>query len=364
MKDIHYHIMEPFALVAPERFYMPTLENARCLVESLDLYGLEKANIPAISLYEPEDFVCNPLALYAKTLAPGRIYALAGLRYTLQDQPQELLEQARFLMSCGFDGFKMICKPNARRKMNIRMDDPLFEAFFAEAERQQWPILYHVGDPAEFWDPEKAPDWCRANGWYYGDEPHLPAYEGLYEEVEGFMKKHPLLRITFAHFFFLSWNLERLDALFQHYPNVRVDVTPGREMYVDFAANPEKTRAFFAKHKGRLMLGTDNDARNGEERMAAEKAGTAKLERLRTFYETDRCSNWGTEQLRGIRLPEDVLHALYEGAFDAFMGGRTPHMVNRDQAKELCRQLRPTAASSKAWHSQLEALYDALENAF
>jgi len=183
MKDIHYHIMEPFALVAPDRFDMPTLENAHCLAESLDRFGLETANIPAISLYEPEDFVCNPLALYAKTLAPGRIYALAGLRYTLNDKPEELLEQAKQLMAAGFDGFKMICKPNARRVMKTRMDDPQFDLFFAEAERQQWPILYHVGDPAEFWDPEKAPDWCRANGWYYGDEPHLPAYEGKRENI-------------------------------------------------------------------------------------------------------------------------------------------------------------------------------------
>ena len=364
MKDIHYHIMEPYALVAPERFGMPTLENARCLAESLNAFGLEMANIPAISLYEPEDFVCNPLALYAKTLAPGRIYALAGLKYTLHDTAEELLQQAKQLMAAGFDGFKMICKPNARRVMNVRMDDPLFDLFFTEAERQQWPILYHVGDPAEFWNPQKAPSWCKANGWYYGDEPDLPAYEQLYEEVEGFMQKHPRLRVTFAHFFFLSWKMERLGEFLDRYPNVRVDVTPGREMYADFSAHPEQTRLFFAKYKGRLMLGTDNDARNGVNRSAAEKAGAAKLERLRGFYETDGLTDWGAEKLRGIKLPPDVLHALYVEAFDAFMGGGTPHAVSREKARALCRQLRPTAADSKQWRSELEALYDALEAAF
>jgi len=364
MKDIHYHIMEPHSIVIPDRFWMPALENAQCLVESMELFGLAAVNIPSISLYDAEDFVCNPLALYAKTLAPGRVYALAGLRYEQGMTAEKLLDQAQALLDAGFDGFKMICKPNVRRVMKIGIDDPLFEAFFSEAEKAQWPILYHVGDPAPFWDPKLAPDWCKASGWYYGDDPTLPTYEDLYEEVERMMSRHPLLRVTFAHFFFLSGDFDRLDDMFERYPNMRVDVTPGREMYVDFAANADRTRAFFAKHKGRILLGTDNDARCGDERPKAEQAGKAKLDRLRRFYETDELVQWGEEELQGLKLPADVLHALYEGAFDAFLKGNPPKTVDAQAARALCLELKGTAVQSVQWRAELEALYDDLAAVF
>ena len=203
MKDIHFHIMEPHSLLPERLFQMPTQENAEMLVRALDVLGLRQACIPSISLYDPVDFVCNPLALYAKTLAPGRVYALAGLRYGLKrEENAHLREQAEALLQAGFDGFKMICKPNARRVMRFPIDDPMFEEFFAAAEKNQWPILFHVGDPASFWDAQAVPSWAIENGWFYGGDANIPSYAALYKEVDALLNRHPLLRVTFAHFFF------------------------------------------------------------------------------------------------------------------------------------------------------------------
>lgn len=47
-----------------------------------------------------------------------------------------MLEQAKRLMAAGFDGFKMICKPNARRKFKLSIDDEIFDPFYEEAEKR------------------------------------------------------------------------------------------------------------------------------------------------------------------------------------------------------------------------------------
>jgi hypothetical protein len=114
---------------------------------------------------------------------------------------------------------------------------------------------------------------------------------------------------------------------------------------------------------GRILLGTDNVAENGEHRAAAEASADLKIARLRRFYETDEDFAWNQMQLKGIKLDRDVLQALFEGGFDAFLGGRPPREVNRDAAKKLCQELRGTAAASQ--HRQAyEKLYNELEAVF
>lgn len=170
IKDLHCHIMEPYALCPIRDFRQPCAQNADQITRILQTCGLEALSIPAITLYEEPDFACNALSLYAKLLLPERIYALAGLRrYPNREDNRNMLEQAKKLMAAGFDGFKMICKPNVRRKFKLSIDDEIFDPFYEEAEKEQWPILFHVGDPASFWDREKVPGWARENDWYYGD---------------------------------------------------------------------------------------------------------------------------------------------------------------------------------------------------
>ena len=69
-----------------------------------------------------------------------------------------------------------------------------------------------------------------------------------------------------------------MQAMFDRYPNMRVDITPGREMYDDFSVNPERTREFFEKNQGRIMLGTDNSGVNGELCDQGRINGKKKLE--------------------------------------------------------------------------------------
>lgn len=351
VKDIHCHIMEPSSLLPEQDFIAPNVENSLNILKIKKSCGFEALNIPAISLYEEPDLVCNPLALYAKYLAQKEnetVFAFAGIRrYREREKNADMLEQAHELLACGFDGFKMICKPNARREMLFGMDDPVFYEFFEEAEKNQWPILYHIGDPDTFWNKDEAPDWALANGWYYGDDPRIPSYEELYEEIEDILNRYPKLKVTFAHFFFLSPNLERAQQFFDKYPNVRFDVTPGSEMYFEFSKNPEKTREFFVKNKGRILFGTDTVSALDKNLEAEIWAAQEKVQGMRTFFETDQEFVFAGLSVKGIHLDEDTCRELYSEAFDRFLGKSNPKKVSLENTQKLLEQYLKILESGK-----------------
>jgi len=342
IKDLHCHIMEPYALCPIRDFRQPCAQNADQITRILQTCGLEALSIPAITLYEEPDFACNALSLYAKLLLPERIYALAGLRrYLNREDNRNMLEQAKRLMAAGFDGFKMICKPNARRKFKLSIDDEIFDPFYEEAEKEQWPILFHVGDPASFWDSEKVPGWARENDWYYGEDRNIPSYEELYREVETVLKRYPGLRITFAHFFFTSERLDYAARLFDTYPNICYDVTPGTEMYLDFAARPKETAEFFRRYRERFLFGTDNAAQAGEPAVveANLQESMEKISWMRRFFETEEEMEVDGVRVRGIGLDSATLECLYRKNFDRFFHYRALAAVDKEAAVELMREM-------------------------
>lgn len=342
IKDLHCHIMEPYALCPIRDFRQPCMENADQITRILQTCGLEALAIPAITLYEEPDFACNALSLYAKLLFPDRVYALAGLRrYLEREGNRGVKEQAKQLMETGFDGFKMICKPNARRRFTLSIDDDIFDPFYEAAEREQWPILFHVGDPASFWDSEQAPQWARENGWYYGEDSNVPSYQELYCEVEAVLQHYPGLRIAFAHFFFTSDRLDYAAQLFDTYPNIFFDVTPGTEMYLDFAARPAETVQFFRRYRDRILFGTDNIAQAGEPDTvkANLQESMDKIGWMRRFFETEEEMTVDGVTVRGIGLDAETLECLYRKNFDHFFHYRAPAAVDKTAAVKLIQDM-------------------------
>lgn len=364
-KDLHCHIMEPYSLCPIEDFVQPQLENAQQIGNILQECGLEGLAIPAISLYEEPDFACNALSLYAKLLHPERVYALAGIRrYVRREENQDMLSQARSLIEAGFDGFKMICKPNARRVLQFEICDKIFDEFYEAAQEEQWPILFHVGDPPAFWNQEKIPRWALENGWYYGGEEGLPSYEDLYRETEKVLERFPKLCITFAHFFFCSHRLDYAGRLLDTYPNVCFDITPGSEMYLDFADRPQEAKAFFAKYRSRILFGTDNVAVPGEKAEANLEASRAKLAWMTRFLETKEEQVIEGMTVRGLGLSGDVLERIYEKNFDAFFHNRLPAEVKPDLCAKLARDIRLQMKGETGPAVEAKKLLEKLETVF
>ncbi|MBR4941225.1 MAG: amidohydrolase family protein [Clostridia bacterium] len=161
------------------------------------------------------------------------------------------------LMAIGFDGMKNLeTKPQYHKQIGCPVNLPFYEPYFAKLEEDGTHLLWHVCDPDTFWDINRISKEHIANGWYYGDGTYASDTE-IYDQVYDVLKRHPKLKVTFAHFFFRSENPEILEKLFAEYPNVNIDITPGTEMYESFEKNHDFYRDFFTRYADRIGLGTD-----------------------------------------------------------------------------------------------------------
>ena len=205
---------------------------------------------------------------YAKLLCKNKVYingALNASYYYHQELMDQMPEYIERMLKCGIDGIKMIeGKPTERKLFPIpNFDDPIFDATFAYLEEKRIPITWHVNDPEEFWDETLVPDWARRSGWFYADGTFVNNLE-QYQQIANLLKKHPNLVITFAHFYFLSNDLKTLATIFDTYPNVSVDLTPGVEMYTNMSNNIDEARTFFKKYPDRIIYGSDISVDQGE----------------------------------------------------------------------------------------------------
>lgn len=363
--DIHMHIMDPYSIIPEQDFQMPSFDNAASIIDIMKKCGLQKVNILAVSLYEPVDLVCNPLSLYAKTLSPNHVFALAGLRRSLiAEENLNIGRQAEDLIQTGFDGFKLICKPNVRRKFNFKINDPMFNDFYALAQEKQYPVLFHIGDPATFWDKKEVPQWAVDSGWYYGDEKEIPTLDDLYTEMYDVLKRYPRLKITFAHFFFMSSDFKAAARLFEQFDNVCFDVTPGTEMYFDFSNSPHEAREFFTRYSPRISFGTDNVGANGSRYEKNINRSIDKVTAMRIFFETQDEVSIGGRKINGIGLTREVCMKLYSGNFYNFLAKDIPSAVNMKKAAEMCRTYRQSLPASFNYRRETQELLNELEIKF
>ena len=161
--------------------------------------------------------------------------------------------------------------------------------------------------------------------------------------------------------FFLSAQLPRFTEWMELFPNMRVDLTPGIELYENLSATPEETRAFFDQFSDRILYGTDIGGRavlNGTQMKLNERECLLRVQYTRAFL-TERV-NMGVRAdgdflihaepfvLRGLGLPKDMLKKIFHDNFLAFIGCRQPWPVRVDLARKECSRLKRTLKEDAA----------------
>ncbi len=301
----------------------------------------------------------NPALIHFKAHHPDRVYICGALDYSqaLADParaPKSLATQIATLKAIGFDGLKLVeGKPAVRQMISIPFDGPEYAGLWAALEEQGLAVVFHVADPEEFWDPDLCPDWARNQGWFYGDG-RYPSKESLYAEIDRVLERHPNLRVVFAHFYFLSADLARAGDFLDAHPRIYFDLTPGVEMYLNFARNIDAAREFFIQYQDRLIYGTDiganavlRDPSQGLD--MADSLGRTWV--VRSFLETaapfaapeglGHALGMDAKSFHGIGLPHDVLEKIYHVNFER-MFGPTPTPLNYDAALVELERLAAT----------------------
>lgn len=298
--------------------------------------GYSGKNVAMVPQWDKEFVSQNEIGILYKTLYPGKVYAYAGFDYYVPDgvKQTDLAVQARRYREMGFDGIKMVeLKPTVQRNLGgVWLSDTRYSEMFSYLEESATPLLLHVADPETFWDRDNCPAFAHENGWYYGDGGY-PAKEALYEDTEKVLSAHPRLRVSLAHFYFLSDDVDRAERILKTYPNVRFDLTPGVEMYGNFSKTPEAWRAFFQKYEDRILFGTDNGWGSTvpmDEKIAFAAGNVATQRR---FLETADVFTGYDMPLRGINLPAATLEKIYCANFRS-MAGERPHPVDIEKALE------------------------------
>ena len=121
---------------------------------------------------------------------------------------------------------------------------------------------------------------------------------------------------------------------------MRIDITPGIELYYNLSNQPEEANAFFRKYQNRILYGTDIGAREevrekGEPLSLAEAGSRMNLichfletKGTYTMYPDGLYVQDGPTQMHGLGLEENILKKIYEDNFMTFIE-TSPNKIGR-----------------------------------
>ena len=226
--------------------------------------------------------------------------------------------QTKALIDMGCDGIKMMYAPNTRKRLGYGIDDERYDKMFTYLEDNDIPAVIHVNDPEEYWIPRELTESEKERGWGFFTGGYLSKQE-IYDETFRMLDKHPRLRVTFAHFFFLSNFREEAERVMETYPNVCFDLTPGWEMFLGFSRDIEGWRGFFKKYAHRIFFGTDS---NNTKRFCAE---LNLIVRMATAEEGEFIlPAYRVEKVHGLGLDEKTLDKIWRENYVRFVGTPKP----------------------------------------
>ncbi|MFO7782233.1 MAG: amidohydrolase family protein [Spirochaetia bacterium] len=351
------------------------------LSEYLQQLSLDAVGI--VSLPDPARTNYNPEAFGAKAALPESCYVFGGLDYG-----RELAPQVAELHALGADGIKLWDgKPSYQAHTGLAVDAPELLAVYREAGRLGLPVVQHVADPPVFWQGATG-GMNREVGIDYS-LPEIPDFEELIGQAEHAVSSVPECNFILPHLLFLAGDLERLDALLDRYANAVVDLAPGLYYFGDLSARRDDARAFFEKHTGRIIFGTDAfwfpETQTGLPQGGLER-NLAGARRLMTFLETteemENPFEPGRERqprVAGLGLAggraggasgagptgggsgghgaaaaseaQPVLDAVYGDAFTALLGAK-PRPIDRERLGAYLADFEAALRERRGWISE------------
>jgi predicted TIM-barrel fold metal-dependent hydrolase len=187
----------------------------------------------------------------------------------------------------------------------LKVDDPELDAVWQVCARMNVPVLIHVADPAQFFEPIdlKNERWLElalfAGRAYPADR--FPKFEELMGERDRMFARNPKTRFINAHFGWHGNDLGRSARILDKLPNVYTEV--GAVLY-EFGRQPQASREFFIKYQDRVLFG--KDAYEPSEYPYYWRVFETRDEYF--DYYRDYHAFW---KLYGMALPDAVLKKLY-----------------------------------------------------
>ena len=102
-------------------------------------------------------------------------------------------------------------------------------------------------------------DYFREHPQYYMyQHPQMPSHDTILAARDRLLSAHPALRFDAVHLASLEWDVDRVAAFLDRFPNASVDLA-ARMVHLQHqaAANRDKVRAFLLRYQDRVLYGSD-----------------------------------------------------------------------------------------------------------
>ncbi len=200
-----------------------------------------------------------------------------------------------------FKNFGMSVRYSDGRRVHV--DDPKLDAVFEVCARAAVPVLIHVAEPAQFFEPHDRFNerWLELKLRPRRKRPPEPSFETLIAERDRLVAKHPGVNFIYAHMGWHGNDLARLGKLLDANPNLYVDVAA---VLYELGRVPISGREFLVRYADRVLFGKDSWA--PDEFPYYWRVFETRDEYF-AYYRRYH-AHWS---LYGLGLPDDVLKKIY-----------------------------------------------------
>lgn len=203
----------------------------------------------------------------------------------------------------------------------IMLDNPGLAPIAEYVRGLDVALIGHQGEPHNCWLPLSQMT-TENDREYFGHHPqyHMylhpeqPSYDAQMAARDRFVAAHPALRFVGAHMASLEYDVDRLAAFLDRFPNASVDLAArmGQVQYQsvrDYA----KVRDFFIRYQDRLLYGTDLTYEPGGDAAEFKRSADAVWRSDWQYLATGQTQHVDTVKadVRGLALPRAVIDKIY-----------------------------------------------------
>lgn len=187
----------------------------------------------------------------------------------------------------------------------VAVDSPAMNAVFETCKRLDIPVLIHVADPAQFWQPHDRfnEKWLELKLRPRRKKSGPPSFEQLVAERNRLLERHPDVKFILAHMGWHGNDLAKLGALLDKHPNLHIDIAA---VLYELGRVPFSGREFLMRYKDRVLFGKDSYA---PDEFPYYWRVLESRDEYFAYYRRYH-AHWG---LYGLGLPDEALRAIYYG---------------------------------------------------
>jgi predicted TIM-barrel fold metal-dependent hydrolase len=276
-------------------------------VKTMDAMGIEKSVVLTGAAGKAFD---EAKSLFARH--PSRFELWCGIDYAGFDKPGfgpaaiAELERCRKAGAMGVGELSDKGGGLVKNSGSMHLDDPRMDSLLEKCADLGLPINIHVGEDRWMYEPMEGRNDGLMNAWTWriAKSPDVLSHDAVIATLENAVRKHPRATFIACHFANCCYDLNKLGALLDAYPNLHADISA---RYAETAPIPRFAARFFARYQDRLVYGTDM-GRDPEMYRTTFRILETEDEH---FYDWNLFTyHW---PLHGFGLPDAVLKKVYAG---------------------------------------------------